>query len=183
MHRSGRFSLVSIVVCVILLVSCASQTPVEKVAASRAEYKATLNSFFVKESPLEVVAPEADEVEGEESEGAADEDPMEGVEGEEAPPMEVPVRQDAVLDIIVQHDTAHPLDGITLDISMVDGAQKELESWRRWIDTTGLPKANQRPYSMVFEGVAYEEGYGFFVEVRSPIGESERGEYREFEGL
>lgn len=93
------------------------------------------------------------------------------------------MRLDAVLDVIVQHDSNKPLDGITLDVTMVDGQQNEVDSWRYWVDTKGLPKANQRPYSLVFEDVAYEEGYGFHVEVRSPIAPSERGDYREFEGL
>lgn len=179
MPGTSRFPLALSIVCVVLLASCTSRTPAEKVAATRAEYKATLNSFFVKETPLEVVVPE-----GEAAEGAVADDSAEApMEGDEAPPAEVPVRQDAVLDVIVQHDTSSPLAGLTLDISMVDSAENEIESWRRWIDTEGLPKANQRPYSIVFEDVAYEEGHGFFVEIRHPIAEAERGQYREFEGL
>ena len=183
MHRRNRLSLAFIVVCVVLVASCASRTPAAKVAASRAEYKATLNSFFVKETPLEVVMPEGEEGE-DDSEGMAPSDDAEAMmEGEEAPAMEIPVRQDAVLDIVVQHDTSRPLAGLTLDISMVDGQQNEIETWRRWVDTTGLPKANQRPYSVVLEDVAYTEGDGFSVEVRHPIPESERAQYSEFEGL
>ena len=178
MQSASRLSLAFIVVCVIVLASCAGQTPVEKVAAARAEYKATLNSFFVKQTPLEVMVPE-----GEDDEATTEGDDAEALmEGEEAPE-EIPTRQDAVLDVIVQHDSAKPLAGLTLDITMVDNEQNEVESWLRWVDTTGLPKANQRPYSIVFEDVEYEEGYGFFVEVRHPIAESERSQYREFEGL
>lgn len=180
MLRRDRICLAFIVVCVTLAVGCASKTPAERVTESRAAYKATLNSFFVKETPLEV-ALEAEV--GEEGEAVAEATDEVAPMDEEAMPVASAVRKDAVLDVIVQHQTANPLAGLTLDISMVDSAQNELEHWRYWVDTTGLPKANQRPYSIVFEDVAYEEGYGFHVEVRPSVPEAERGEYREFEGL
>jgi hypothetical protein len=165
------------VVCAALVAACASKTPAERVAESRSAYKATLNSFFVKETPLEPVE------EAMAGEAEAEDEAEAGAEAEDEMPMAVEVRKDAVLDVIVQHQTNDPLAGITLDISMVDGAQNELEHWQYWVDTTGLPKANQRPYSIVFEDVDYQEGYGFNVEVRQPVPESERGAYREFEGL
>jgi len=181
-QRAGRLSSVFIVICVALLASCSSPTPAERVAASRAEYKATLNSFFVKETPLEV---EMGAAEGAETGETAGEEMAEAaVEGdEEMTAVEPEVRQDLVLDVIVQHDSPSPLDGVTLDITMVDAARNEVERWRSWVDTQGLPKANQRPFTIEFQDVAYEEGYGFYVEVRHPIPEAERGDYREFEGL
>jgi hypothetical protein len=179
-QRRGRFRVAFIVVCAALVAACASKTPAERVAESRSAYKATLNSFFVKETPLEA---ETDMVEGDaEADAEGDTEADATALAEEEVPVAVEVKKDAVLDVIVQHQTNEPLAGLTLDISMVDGAQKELAHWRYWIDTTGLLKANQRPYSIVFEDVAYEEGYGFNVEVRQAVPESERGEYREFQG-
>lgn len=169
-----------------LLGACASQTPLEQLEESRSLYKATLNSFFVRETPPVEESPAAEvAAEGETAEGAA---PMEAdaaadmeASGEEAAP--IPVRLDAVLDVIVQHDAYEPIKGITLDITMVDGSQNQVEHWLRWVDTEGLPKANQRPYSIVLEDVPYQEGYGFNVEVRRPVPVAERGDYREYDGL
>lgn len=173
--RTGRFFLALIVICGVSLVACASKTPLERVAQSRADYKATLNSYFIKETPIVEEAVELEEeAEAPAEEAAGDAEPM--------PAPEV-LRQDAVLDVIVQHDTNEPLAGLTLDITMVDDDKNEVAHWLHWIDTSGLLKANQRPYSIVFEGVDYQEGYGFHAEVRHPVAESERGQYREFEGL
>ena len=185
MFRIGRISLVFIAICAVSLGACSSSTPLEKLEATRAEYKATLNSFFVKETPLESAPLAAVEGEVETADQAAGSEGSEGeTEGEEEMAMVEPeVRLDAMLDVIVQHDSRNPLPGITIDVTMVDAAQQELGRWTRWVDTTGLPKANQRPVSLELEDVAYEEGFGFFVEVRSPIAESERGEYREYEGI
>jgi hypothetical protein len=185
-QRRSRFCLVFIVVCSALLAACASKTPAERVAESRSAYKATLNSFFVKETPVEAemaATPGEGEESAEMAAGSEAEAAGEGVDAEGEMPVAVEVRKDAVLDVIVQHQTNDPLPGITLDISMVDGAQNEVAHWQYWVDTAGLPKANQRPYSIVFEDIAYQEGYGFNVEVRQPVPESERGAYREFEGL
>ncbi len=185
MFRIARFSLLFVVICAVSLGACSSSTPFEKLEATRAEYKASLNSFFIKEVPLEVEPIPAVEGEDEAGEAAAEsEDPGDATEdGEEMAMVEPEVRQDAMLDVIVQHDSRNPLEGVTLDITMVDADQQELARWRRWVDTAGLPKANQRPVSLVLEDVDYEEGYGFFVEVRAFVPESERGEYREFDGI
>lgn len=189
MFRIGRVALILLAICAVSLGACSSATPLEKLEATRAEYKANLNSFFVKETPLEVEPMPGVEGESEDAESPAgtessggDGDP-EGEGGEEMAMVEPEVRLDAMLDVIVQHDSRNPLEGVTLDITMVDASQQEIGGWTRWVDTSGLPKANQRPVSIVLEDVAYEEGYGFFVEVRSPIAASERGEYREYEGI
>ncbi len=185
MSRFGRISLVLIAISALALGACSSPTPLERLEASRAEYKANLNSFFVRETPLEVEPLPGAEGEADGEEVAEPAPGAEGgVEGDEGMAMVEPeVRLDAMLDVIVQHDSRNPLDGITLDITMVDADQNELARWRRWVDTAGLPKANQRPVSLELEDVDYEEGYGFFVEVRPFVPESDRGEYREYEGL
>jgi hypothetical protein len=179
-----------IVLCALLAGACASPTPLEQLEESRALYKATLNSFFVKETPLVEEAP-ADEMALEGDAGEADSMAEEatGAEGEgeeaaaEESPLPVPVRQDAVLDVIVQHDAYEPIAGVTLDIIMVDAEQNELGHWLRWVDTEGLQVANQRPFTIVLEDIPYPEGYGFHVEVRHPVPAAARADYREYEGL
>ncbi len=174
MGRTGRFFLVIAVVCSVSLVACASKTPSERVARSRSEYKANLNSYFITQTPI---IEETTELEGET-------DPAAEEAAGDAELMPAPeTRQDAMLDVIVQHDTNEPLAGLTLDITMVDDDENEVTHWLHWVDTTGLLKANQRPYSIVLEGVDHQEGYGFYAEVRHPVAETERGQYREFEGL
>jgi hypothetical protein len=180
MDRRTRFFLALIVICAVSLAGCASKTPVEHVAASRAAYKATLNSFFVKETPI---VDETVDLVGEVESEAVTESGAEPEAGDAGSMPAPEVRQDAVLDVIVQHDTREQLAGLTLDVSMVDAEENEIRHWLHWIDTTGLLKANQRPYSIVFEDVDYQEGYGFHVEVRHPLADSELGQYREFDGL
>jgi len=183
--RTGRLTLVFIVICTLSLGACAGKSELDRVADARGTYRATLNSFFVKEvAPVDEVA----DVPAEGEEAAEGDEPV----SEDAETVPEPVRQDAVLDVIVQHDTTSPLAGLTLDIEMVEivrdaaGAvtdEIQRAQWLYWVDTEGLQKANQRPYSVVFEDVDYEEGFAFFVEVRHPVPASDRGDYREFDGL
>lgn len=189
MRRFSLFSLMFIVFCALSFGACASKTPLERTIEARTEYTATLNSFSMKETPsvdpaadmaadIEMLS-DADSEQGEDAE-SVDAEGMD--DDEEAVEMAPEMRQDAVLDVIIQHDSRAPLAGVTVDITMADGSQ-ELASWRRWIDTEGLLPANQRPVIIVLEDVSWEEGFGFSVEVRPLVPEGERGEYREFEGL
>lgn len=191
MDRSRSTVSLAIVLCAVLL-GCGKPTPLEQLEESRSLYKATLNSMFVRETPLFEESPASeladDGLVAAEDEAAAaaaeagEGDPAAGLE-DAVEPIPVPTRRDAVLDVIVQHDAYEPLNGLTLDITLVDDGRNEIGRWLRWVDTEGLPKANQRPYSIVLEDVAYEEGYGFHVEVRHPVPVAERGDYREYEGL
>ena len=58
----------------------------------------------------------------------------------------------------------------------------EKAAWKIWVDTAGLPKANQKQVSHILEDVDYQEGDGFSAEIRHPVPEAERGDYREFSG-
>jgi hypothetical protein len=155
---------------------CAPSDPLEEVLSTRARYSARLNGFYVTAEPA-AVDPMMDE--GEEM---AAEPSAEAEEGEEMAVEEIPapMRQDVVLDIIVQHDSNTRLPGITLDIMMVDAAQQEKARWLHWVDTSNLAKANQLQFTHTLEDVPYVEGDGFAAEVRSPVPEAERGDYREF---
>ena len=55
-----------------------------------------------------------------------------------------------------------------------------METWRLSFDTSTVKKANVTQYTHVLEDVLYEEGDGFFAEVRHPVPVEERSEYREF---
>ena len=84
------------------------------------------------------------------------------------------------LDVLIQHRSEERLPGITVDISMIDSSQAEKGHWRVWFDTSDVTKATVTQFTHVLEDVGYEEGDGFFLEVRHPVPVEERGEYREF---
>lgn len=160
--------------------ACEEATPEEKVAKARARYSVTLNGFFAKERPM--AEPEV-ATEGEEMpEEAAEADGGEGEEG--ADPMDEelagPQLVNILLDLIVQHDLDDALPGITVDLIMVDADKNEKGAWKIWIDTAGLPEANQKQVTHELEGVDYEEGDAFSVEIRSSVPPEEYASYREF---
>ena len=160
----------------IALSACVARSPEEKVAWLRSLYKATVNpgGFIVQEEPMEEA-----ELAPEEALGALEGEAVEGEEGEE-PVEATPVEQKILLDILIQHDSPEKLPGITVDISMVDASEQEKGHWRVWFDTSKIPKATPTQFTHILEGVAYEEGDGFNVEVRDDVPPEERSEYREF---
>jgi len=157
---------------------CALKSPEEKIAAVREQYSARLNGFILEEEPLLAEVPELEAVEilgDEEIDGVAT-----GEVSEDPTEAEVEVMQKVRLDILIQHRSKEKLPGITLDISMVDSAETEKGHWRVWFDTSNVTEATVTQFTHILEDVGYEEGDGFFVEVRKPVPEAERGEYREF---
>ncbi len=159
-----------------LALGCPAKTPEEKVASIRNLYSARLNGFIIEEEPLpvaEIVVEEPGESE------AAEEDVIEAVEEDvifEPPPM----RQQARLDILILHDSYELLPGVTVDISMANSAGEEKNHWRIWFDTSDIGKASVTQFTHILEDISYEEGDGFFAEVRNPIPEDEWKDYREF---
>ena len=102
-------------------------------------------------------------------------------DAEMAEPMEIePVNPDILLDILIQHDSPELLPGVTVDISLADAAGTEKASWKVYFDTSTVKKANVTQYTHVLTDVPYEEGDGFFAELRHPVPAAERGEYKEF---
>ena len=120
------------------------------------------------------------EMEGEPEAEAATTDDAEELAEE---PMPVEIVQNAHLDILVKHDSFEKLPGVTVDIVQVDGDLNEKGRWLLWVDTSNVERANPTQYSHVLEDIDYVEGDGFTVEVRHPVPEAERGDYREFENL
>ena len=197
-----------VVVTAILCAACTPSSPIERVAEARSFYTATLNGFYatpIVPEPEEGEAEEGEEgaddateeaddaAEGAGAEEAAEEPSDETVvgddatlEGEEGEPTEAlvpegPVLSDLVLDVVVRHDSPTRLDGLTLDVTMEDPSGVEKERWLWWIDTSNLPKGSQAQHTRTFEAVEYEEGDRLAVEVRHPVPEGERGDYREFD--
>ena len=92
----------------------------------------------------------------------------------------IEVKQSVRLDILIQHRSEERLPGITVDVSMVDPNQQEKGHWRVWFDTSEVTEATVTQFTHILEDVGYEEGDGFYVEVRHPVPPEERSEYREF---
>ena len=182
MSKNRFLALSALLLLVVAAVAaCAPATPEERVTSLRTRYEARVNGFYVEAEP-QFVEPEID-AEGEPAEEAAEEaDVDEEGEGEESVEAEVPVIQNAHLDLIVQHDANEMLPGVTVDITMVDANQAVKGSWRLWVDTSTLQKANQLQLVHVLEDVPYEEGDGFAAEVR-PLAPEEYGDYQEYSDL
>ena len=87
--------------------------------------------------------------------------------------------QRIVLDVLVDWAGTEPLPGLTLDVSMADPAGAEKVRRRVWIDTAQLRRGGEQ-LALVLDGLPWQPGDGFFVEVRTPVPAAERGEYREF---
>jgi hypothetical protein len=157
---------------VLAMLACSGQGPAEKVAALRARYGATLNGFVVRQEP----APPATDAAGVPLAATPP-----GIATAElvAPP---PASSDIILDIVVRHDSREKLPGITLEVDLVDADKREKEHYRIWIDTSRLERGPGVQVSSVLEDVPYQEGDGFFVEVRPDVPAAERGLYREFAG-
>ncbi|MDX1503443.1 MAG: hypothetical protein R3325_13870 [Thermoanaerobaculia bacterium] len=171
---------VLLAVATLTVVACAPKTPEERISQARGRYTARLNAFIVQETPVE---PEPVAAEGEGGEAPAEPVAVTDEAGEEGEAMEeapVETRTDVELDLLVQHDLDTALPGITLDVTMASPDGTEKASWKIYVETAGLPKANQKQVSYILEDVDYQEGDGFAAEIRHPVPPEERGEYREF---
>lgn len=157
---------------------CRQLSPDEKVEELRSRYTARINEggFFLRDVPIEPIEP----VDPEQFEVAGGDETEGSVFGDV--PVAPATRQELLLDIIVQHDSDETLPGITVDLEMSDASGKVKKRWRKWVETEGLPKANQKQVTETLIDVGYEEGDRFNAEVRSPIPPEEKSEYREFAG-
>jgi len=165
-----------IVLAGVMAWGCGPKSHAEKVAAIRSVFSAEVNSFIVEEEPLVTEVPELEAVEIVETEEG--EPVVDDVVVDEM--AEIDVIQKVRLDILIRHRSNEGLPGITVDISMVDSSEMEKGSWRVWFDTSNVAKATVTQFTHVLEDVGYEEGDGFFAEVRHPVPAEELGDYREF---
>lgn len=186
-------ALVVVVSIALIGVGCEQMTEQEKIAEARSRYEATLTNFMVQQVPLvadesaeesaEGAAAAVEDAEATADDAAAEAEDQSAEEADAETVEEVPVRQDVLVDILVRHESDDPLDGITVDFYMSDGTN-DIQNWKVWFDTTAV-QANTPgvQFTHTFEDVDYQEGYGFYAEIRRPVPAAERGEYREFAGL
>ncbi len=165
-----------------LLVSC---TPTD-VNELRRNYSAELSGWIVKERPAAVV----DEVQTVTDDGGEDAtageeagDEPAGEEMEDAPEDEVsmaqmPASQDVLLDIVLRHEGAGSLPGVTLDVTQADASEQEKNHWRIYVDTSDL--AMEKRITHTLEEVEVAEDDRFAVEIRQNVPQEERDEYEEF---
>lgn len=168
-------------VTVVTLTACAAQTPEERVAALRADYQVSLNSFQVLEEPVERATAAADEMgdeAGETAEGVRVPALPEATEEATTPPVDV--RQDVLLDIVVRNRSDDRLPGLTLDVEQVDAAEQPKATYRVYLDTSTIGPGAERALSHRLEDVDFTTGDGFHVEVRQAILPEQRSDYREF---
>ena len=154
----------------------------------RGNYSAELNSWFKQETPTSAEAMITVQEEGDDAaeEGEPAQEPEEteaAAEGEEEMPTEmaetVNVSQKVILDIVVRHNGAGTLRGITVDIfQKAADAEEPKRNWKLWVDTSDLAVVKQ--ITQTLEGVELEPDDVFAVEVRNYVPPEERDEYKEF---
>ena len=173
----------ALLVLLLPLAACAPGSPEEKVAATRAEYKIELNSWRAKK-PAEPAAAEVPE-EGavaEASEAAAaavTEGGEEGGEGSEEEVATGPMPTDILFDLVVYFKGRKSLAGITVDITHAAASQEEKAVIHHYIETAGIVSGETRQVDFVLEGLEFEEGDVFAVEV-APGVPADLSNYREF---
>jgi hypothetical protein len=148
----------------------------------RRNYSAELNGWFKQETPASA---EAMITVHDEGDGTGEEtgEPAAGEEGGEGEmPTETPetlhVTQKVTLDIMVKHNGAGTLPGITLDIYQADADGNDKRNWKRWVDTSDMGTGKQ--ITQTLEGVDLAPDDTFAVEVRQHVPADQRDEYREF---
>ena len=189
-HSTVRIAgTILLVFSLLAFFGCAEKTPEEELMQARAKYSATLVAWSVIQPPADE-SMEVDEAAGEEAmPDAAMEEPAAdvGEEEEEMAAEEVmsdePELANILLDILIRNENLDKLPGITVDVSQANENGDEIRHWRIWVDTSGIERGPGTQVDHRLDDVEIVEGYGFHVEVRSPIAEADRGEYRELSDL
>jgi hypothetical protein len=176
-----------IVIGFAMLLGCRPMSPIDRLEAQRGQYTVELTSFILEQEPLDVLIeaspsePDAalEETTEEGTEGGTEEGTAEDTEeGTDELAVEPMLRTNVVLDLLVSTE-GDPLPGISVDFEHVDANRNMKERRLLWLETAELVKGVGVQLSAVVDDVDYQEGDGFHVEVRSPVPEAERSEYRE----
>lgn len=164
-----------------LLVSCAPQD----VNELRGSYTAELRGWIAKEQPAAVVD-EVQTVSDQETEDEAG--AQEEAAEDEVKVSQVPASKDVLLDIVLRHEGAGKLPGITLDVYQLETAPEEGEQvdptdspkdhWRIYVDTSDLVLEKRVTHTL--EDVDVEDDDGFALMIRSSVPPEEQSEYKEF---
>ena len=152
-----------------LLATCRQLTPEEQLEVVRSRYTAQLTGFVVEGGPQ---SEPLDEPEGEET----------SEEPGDAPEPIVPLTSNIVFDILVRTESVEKLEGVTLDVYHADAEEQEKAHHRIWVDVSGVERGPGTQITYVLEGVEYEKGDRFFIELRRPSPE-EKQHYREYHNL
>lgn len=160
----------------------------QDVGQLRGNYSAELNSWFKQETPASaeamITVHEDGEDAGDEAADAGESEAAGDEEGEEVPTEiaeTVHVSQKVTLDVLVRHNGAGKLPGITLDIyqKAADAEDDDYKrNWKLWVDTSDLAVVKQ--ITQTLEGVELEPDDVFAVEVRGYVPPEEQDEYKEF---
>lgn len=171
-------ALAALVAVAVLTLTGACAEPT--VAEERTGYEATLNNYALREVPLEPEPAMGED--GAETTEADDADEAVDAGGEEAMEAAAPeVRQDLILDIMMERvRRSADLPGVTVDVTHADSNEQEKARYKVWIDTSDVRSLAVQK-DAVIEDIDFVEGDRFHVEIRHPIPEGERGEYREFD--
>ena len=150
-----------ILVVAIFIGACGETDPYAVIEAQRTQYTAQAQGFYVDERVI-------------------DRDPVQDADGNEVSIAPI-IEKDILLDILVQNEAAEPLAGLTVDFEHVDSAGSIKSARKIFLDTSEVGRGNVGSFSETLSNVDYTDGDAFTVNVRSPIPEAERSEYREFD--
>ena len=192
-----RFSpLILALAFLLVFTACQQLTPEEQVAAKRAEYTVELNSWYAEvenvslEEPVAEMAEEgAEEAAAEAEAGDMDEDGMAGDDmaaGEDgAAAMAGPQPHVIVFDLLALFDgRGEPLPGLTVKVTQAASAEpsaEEVGSWLQYLEMPPMTKGVPEQVSFQLEGVLFEDGNVFAVNLVKSVPTEERSQYREFQ--
>lgn len=184
----------------LLLVGCPAGSPEEQVAAKRADFTVELNSWYATVEN-EAMDEMAEAVEGEAVEGEADDagdegeaaddagDEMDGdamagdeMDGDAMSDMTGPQPHTIVFDLLVAYNgRGDALPGITLKVTHAAAGGTEKDSWLEYIELPQMTKSVPEQVAFQKEGVLFEEGDVFAVNLSKSVPAAERSQYREFQ--
>lgn len=170
---------VVVAVLAVGLAACAAPDPGRRVEALRRQFSATLQGVQVHSSSPSV-SPSAAPAPAKQASPRAAPGPTasaaeDGV-GLLAPPA---VTSDVELLLEVHNGSSARLDGLTLEISLLDGDQ-ETQHYRLWVDTASLIPGGAQTVRYLLREVPFKASERFAVEVRDQVPAAERALYREF---
>ena len=159
--------------------------------ATRALYSVQLENFTVKEPPapepaVVEVAEEAMEVAAEtvataaEAAAEAEGEAEEGMEEMEMEEQSGPQPRDIILHLLVRFSGDEPLAGVTVEVTQADPFGKEKAPTLHYIETANMTKSDVRQVDLQIEGLEFEDGDAFAVNLREVVPAEDRGSYREF---
>lgn len=198
--RRSHLYLAALIVSCLVLVGCPAGSPEEQVAAKRALYTVELNSWYAEAESEPVDETVEIPVEGEEA--AAEDDAGQVMDVDEAdepnaadeiaaedegegPDVTVaagPELHTIVFDLLVLYDGRdEPLPGLTVEVTHAGADGQEKGSWLQYLEMPNIAKGVSKQVGFQREGVVFEEGDVFAVNVNKNVPADLRSEYREFQ--